>query len=83
MNKIRKIEVDFPVEVDLPDGFIQDLDELLTKVCKLYKRQHPDRTMWVFGVGQKMMINPMLIEDDKPIPFDDKILHFEIYEREK
>lgn len=82
MTKLRRIEVDFPVEVELTEDELRGLDQILTQVCDRYRAAHPDRVMWVFGVGSKMLVHPMLVSDEEPIPFDNDILHFEIAERE-
>lgn len=51
---MRGIEITFPVDVEVTDGFYQKLDALLGEVCKQYVKTHPGRVMWVFGQGYKM-----------------------------
>jgi hypothetical protein len=51
--KIRRIEIDFPVPVELPPGWEQALDGLLCIVTKHYEQQRPYRRMWPAGHGAK------------------------------
>jgi hypothetical protein len=76
--KIHKIEIDFPVEVELPPGFTRALSVIVNLVCERYKEQHPGRTMWPAGHGAK----PLWREPEEP-DFDDSILHFMVAERKK
>lgn len=80
---ISKIEISFQVDVEITREYQQELMGILTKICKHYKASHPDREMWVFGVGDKMLFNPYLISDDEPMGFDSSILSIECAEREK
>lgn len=43
MSKIRKVEINFPVPVDLPPGWEQALDALVGMVCEKYEAEHADR----------------------------------------
>lgn len=43
--KIQSIEIEFPIEVELPEGFQQELNKLLDTVCKLYEKQNPTKVM--------------------------------------
>ncbi|OXE37513.1 MAG: hypothetical protein CGW95_00955 [Phenylobacterium zucineum] len=79
---MRRIEVDFPVDVTLTEDEHRALDQVLTSICNRYVTEHPGRVMWVFGTGQKMLSNPFLVGDDEPLQFDESILHFDIHERE-
>lgn len=81
-HKIVSIEINFPVEVNVADKHIQKIDEVLTEIAKEYEKENPGRIMWPFGHGAKMLIHPMMIEDDKPIPFDDSVYQIEMAERE-
>ena len=51
--KIRKIEIEFPLLVELPPGFEQALDRLVDTVCKKYEQENPMRVMWPAGHGNK------------------------------
>ena len=51
--KIRKIEIEFPLLVELPPGFEQALDRLVDTVCKKYEQENPTRVMWPAGHGSK------------------------------
>lgn len=79
---IVRIEVDFPVAVEIADARVQAIDRILGSICRDYEAAHPGRVMWPFGLGAKMLVNPLMLSDDEPIPFDDTVLHFEIAERE-
>lgn len=76
-NLTRKIEIDFGASVKLPDEFEHKLFDLLGEVCKEYECKNPDRTMWVFGMGGKILWNEQ--EPD----YDMSILSIEVAEREK
>ncbi|MFB5646021.1 MAG: hypothetical protein ACE5R3_05415 [Nitrosopumilaceae archaeon] len=79
MNKIRKIEIDFPVAVELPNGFGKKLFDLIGKdICDLYEKQNPSKSLWPSGYGQK----PMWREPLEP-EFDESILHIQVSIKEK
>jgi hypothetical protein len=82
MPKLLKLEINFPVEMEVTREHLQLLEEIACKVCALYETQHPGRIAWAFGQGQKMLIHPMAIEDDKPIPFDESTFEIQVAERE-
>jgi len=75
--KILKIEIPFPVFVELPPGFEQTLDALVGMVCKAYEKENPDRVMWPAGIGAK----PIWREPEEP-QFDSSILEISVEERE-
>ena len=76
------IEITFAAPVHVDRDQYARLCDLIEDICKGYKAKHPDRTMWLFGMGAKMLIHPMMISDDEPIPFDDSVMSFECAERE-
>lgn len=93
---IRKIEIELPIEMDVPDVVFMKIDELLTEyLCKPYKKEHPERTMWVSGHGSKpsfSRIDAALLgkcEWDEGIPdgaeprYDDSVYQISISERER
>ena len=82
--KLRAIEVGFPVEVELPDGFQQRLCELISEVCREYEVKNPNRVMGVFGVGQKITYAPMTREEEESrgMEYDESTLQIEVAERE-
>ena len=65
---IRKIEILFPCPVELPDGFEQELDALVDKVCKKFKVDNPEYAMWPSGHGSKVLWR----EPEEP-DFDDEV----------
>lgn len=77
-NKIRRIEVSFPVEVELPLGWDRALDALVGMVCEAYEAANPTRVMWPAGHGSKIG-NPMWQD---PPTFDDSIYAIDVAERE-
>lgn len=82
MDKIRAIEITFPVAVELPDGLDRVLDGLVDMVCKQYEREHPTEVMWPAGCGSKMLSNPLAMGDDEPLRFDDAVLAINVACRE-
>lgn len=74
----QRIEISFPVDVDLPDHWQQRLSQLLDDVCHDYEVDNPDRVMWVFAQGDK----PIWNEPHEPT-FDGSVLNIEIAERER
>lgn len=77
MSKLQKIEIAFPVGVNLPPGFERTLDALIGMVCEAYEEAHPDRVMWPAGQGSK----PIWREPAEP-DFDDSVYFIEVAERE-
>lgn len=73
---IRKIEINFPIEIELPPGWDQALDGLVTILCKSYEMQHPAQCMWAAGYGSKLIWN----EPHEPT-FDHSIYTIEVVER--
>ncbi len=82
VDDIRAIEVSFAVPVELTQQDQQDLVTLLSRICDRYEGQHPDRVMWPFGIGFKMLVHPLKLSDDEPIPFDESVFSVECTERE-
>lgn len=81
----RGIEITFPVAVEIPKGFYQKLDEVITDVCKHYMATHPGRVMWTFGCGDKVLYMPMTKEEEdagRHMEFDEGIYQIEVAERE-
>ena len=75
--KIKKVEVDFPVPVELPLGWEQALDALVGMVCKQYEAEHPTQSMWPAGYGSK----PLWREPKEP-EFDESVFYIQVAERE-
>ena len=53
MAKLRKIEVHFPIPVDLPEAFESALAGLIDMVAGKYNKENPQRIMWTAGFGAK------------------------------
>jgi hypothetical protein len=51
--KVKTIEIQFPCEVDTPEGWERALDGLLDIVCKKYQKENPSDVMWPSGHGSK------------------------------
>jgi hypothetical protein len=75
--KIRKIEVDFPIEVDLSSDVQQELQNLVMKICKA--NCPPNHAFWPMATGSKPTFIPMTAEDEQEggMEFDDSIYHIE------
>lgn len=85
-SKLRRIEINFPVPVDLPDDFQKRLVGLVDEVCKTYEANHPGRVMWPFGVGCKITHMPLTREQEEAgehLEFDEDTLEIEVSERER
>ena len=92
--KLRRIEICFPVSVEITAEEQRQLHEILGKICLRYEADHPDRVMWIFGIGHKPHFNrrdcgllglpfdPEGPSEGEPT-FDDDVLQFSISEREK
>ncbi len=83
--KLTKVEINFPLSVDVPDDWQQRLCELVGEVCKKYEAAHPGRVMWVFGVGSKITYMPMTQEEERErgLEFDNDTLELQVSERER
>jgi len=77
MSKIVKVEISFPVAVDLPAGWERALDGLVDMVCGKYEEEHPDRVMWPAGHGSRVLWR----EPEEP-DFDDSVFEISVSERE-
>ncbi len=81
MSKITRIEIGFPVAVEVTEEVQRFLDEALTAICEDYEMDHTDRVMWVFGVGGTPP--PGFMFDEPVGDWDMSVLNFEIMERER
>lgn len=52
---ISAIEITFPEQVELTQQDQKDILALITRMTDRYCETHPGRTMWAFGVGQKIV----------------------------
>jgi len=80
MDALRKIEISFPCDVELPNPLYREMFEWLEKVCRHYETTHPGRVMWPFGFGSKIVGGSIYF--DGPMQFDDSTLSVECAERE-
>ena len=73
--KIAKIEIDFPIMVDVDLDMQIDLDRLIKRICN--RNVHPDQVMWPSSFGSKPTYIPITAaeERERGIEFDDTILH--------
>lgn len=85
MKGIVRIEVDFPLPVELSNEMQRGLMEAVGRICEGYNRAHPDRVMWPFGVGSKITRMPITVEDEARfgIQFDESVFQIEVAERER
>ena len=82
-EKVRGIEIAFPVAVELTRDDQIELQDVVRKICKRYEEQNPGRVMWLFGYGDKVIYMPIVEGDERPMEFDSTILAIECSEREK
>lgn len=78
-----KIEVDFPVPVEVRDPHFQKLVNVVSQICDEWEDAHPDQIMWPFGMGSKPLTNFFLVDEEHPMKFDDTVLHIEVTCRER
>lgn len=78
-NKIKAIEIHFPCDVKLPEGWQQTLGSLIGMVCKSYEEENPTRIMWPLFEGGKPLGNVMV---DDLVDYDMSVLCIEVSERE-
>ena len=77
---VNRIQIDFPCDVEFPEGFERTLDALIGMVCEKYEKENPTRTMWPAGCGSKPIGNYM--NGGVGMEFDDSIFSIEVAERE-
>lgn len=77
------IEVSFGAPVHLSGDHQRRLVDLLGEICDEYERNNPGRVMWPAGIGQKMLTNPFMVDDDHPMEFDESAFAVECFERER
>lgn len=79
---IRAIEIGFGEPVELLQEDQVALVDIASKICERYERANPDRAMWPAGVGQKMLTNPFMVDDDHPMEYDESVFQIDCAERE-
>lgn len=77
-TKIRKIEVDFPCPVEVPEYVDDFIFQAIDMMCRTYNKSNPGRRMWISGAGSK----PIWREPLEP-EFDNDILYVHVSEHEK
>lgn len=82
VNKINRIEIQFPQDVELTGLQETLLQALVNDMCKAWEVANPHRVMWPAGYGQKMKFSPFLTDEDHPMEYDAKTLTVEVFERE-
>ena len=90
---MTRIEISFPVDIDLDEDLDRSLHSILNQICLEYERQHPGRVMWVSGYGCKpnwsqadaaflgRPVDPDAPASGEPT-FDDAVYEITISERE-
>lgn len=80
----KRIEINFPVSVEITNDEMRAFDDLAGKICDRYRGQHPDRVMWPAGVGFKPTYIPMTAEEEKVrgIEFAEDVFSIDCAERE-
>jgi len=80
-----KIEISFPVKVELTQDDMRQLDAITGEICDRYEVAHPGRVMWAAGVGSKILYMPMTRDEElagKHMEFDDAVFAIDCSERE-
>lgn len=80
---VQAIEISFGAPIAFDGDRQRRLLDLLDEFCAAYEAEHPDRVMWTAGVGQKMLTNPFMVDDEHPMEFDDSVFSVECFERER
>lgn len=85
MSKARRLEINFPVPVEIGDCAFREIVDAVSDICDAYERAHPDRLMWPAGMGAKPTYIPMTAEEEKTrgIEFSDDVQEIECFERER
>jgi hypothetical protein len=80
---VRRIEINFPEDVELTDDVEQQLLEIASAICRAYEFAHPGRVMWPAGIGGKITFLPLTAKDERErgIEFNDDTFEIECYER--
>lgn len=81
MSEITRINVTFPVAVELPSAAHQALHDAIELVCATYQRAHKDRVMWAAGEGGTPP--PGFFFDEPKGDWDMSVLNIEVAERER
>jgi hypothetical protein len=71
--KIVKVEISFPVGVDMSNERQRQLDEVLSAICRDYERTHPGRIMWPFGFGAKSAVRSAEAPQHRPVAPVDRL----------
>lgn len=83
--KIKKIEIQFPVDVEIPKDWDRRLHDMVREVCEQYKKENPERTMWPCEIGFKPTYIPITRADElkRGMEFDESCFCIGVHEREK
>lgn len=87
-NLVSRIEIEFAIPTFLPQGFMQDLDKLLSAAVRLKRNQPGGGVHWVSGHGSKPLYSKAdarflgkSVADDAPESgeprWDDSVYHIE------
>ncbi len=83
MAETVAIEASFPVPVSMSQDAYRLLVDALGAICDEYEEAHPDRVMWVAGMGGRPPPMWPWVDDGSTGDFDMSVEHFEIAERER
>lgn len=67
--KRRRIEVYFPIPVEITREQHIALDKIVSEICKA--NTPPGHVMWPAESGSKITCPIEMLSDEEPIPFDD------------
>lgn len=83
VERTYAIEISFGAPVHISQDQHMRLLDVISDICRSYELRHPDRVMWTAGMGDKIEGNIFWLDDDEPIPFNDRIYAIECAERER
>lgn len=79
-SNILRIEINFPVRVEVTNEEEMELTRLIDRVCK--RNSNENQTLWTAGIGSKITYFPIM-EGDGPIEFDDDTFCIDVGLNEK
>ena len=56
MSRIRRIEVNFAVPVEMPDADFHAIHDIVAQVLRSPENQSPTHHHWIAGIGSRMRL---------------------------
>jgi len=79
--KRRRIEIYFPIPVEIKNEQLKAIHEAVSQICK--DNTPPGHVMWPAESGSKITVPIEMLSDEEPIPFDDDTYFIGCFCREK